>query len=88
MFLNLVLSCPFHDPKCVYAELAAVLEYAFGQLDVASGGGLEAHPRLTTGTLYRAADSATTMRKARETVLSLAPQGFSISLSEPAITIY
>ena len=65
-----------------YPELAAVLEYAFGQLDVASGGGgLEAHPRLTTGTLYRAADSATTMRKARETVLSLAPQGFSISLS-------
>lgn len=48
-----------------FPELAAVLCYAFGEYDVQEGGGgLEAHPRLTTGTLYRASDSATTMRKA------------------------
>ncbi len=59
-----------------------MLEYAFGQLDVSSGGGgLEAHPRLTTGTLYRGTDNATTMKRARETLLALAPTGFSISLS-------
>ena len=66
-----------------------MLKYAFNQLDVIGGrGGLEAHPRLTMGTHYRAADKATTMRKAQKTVLSLAPQGFSTSLSGPAITIY
>ena len=55
-----------------YPELAAVLEFALGQLDVANGGGgLEAHPHLTTGTLYRAADSATTMRKAQETCCAI-----------------
>ena len=65
-----------------FPELASVLEYAFGSLDVDSGGrGLEAHPRLTTGTLYRGADNATTMIKAQETLLSLAHKGFSISLS-------
>ena len=70
-------------------QVAAVLKYAFSQLDVIGGrGGLEAHPPLTMGTHYRATDNATTMRKAQKTVLSLAPQGFSISLSEPAITIY
>jgi len=54
-----------------------VLEYAIGQLDVDSGGGgLEAHQRLTTGTPCRGTDNATTMRRARETLLSLAPQGF------------
>ena len=45
------------------------------------GGGLEAHPHLITGTLYRGADSITTMQQAREVLLSMAPQGFSISLS-------
>ena len=66
-----------------YPELAAVLSYAFGEHDLKeySGGGLEAHPRLTTGTLYRASDNATAMKKAREFLLSLAPEGFSISLS-------
>ncbi len=65
-----------------YPELSTVLEYAFGELDLEDGGGgLQAHPRLITGTLYRSSDSITTMRKARELLLSLAPQGFKISLS-------
>ena len=65
-----------------FPELAAVLEYAFGEHDVQrGGGGLEAHPRLTTGTMYKACDSITTMKDAREMLLSLAPRGFTISLS-------
>ena len=63
-------------------ELCLALEYAFGEHDTEEGGGgLEAHPRLTTGTVYRAADNVTTMRQAREIILSMAPQGFTISLS-------
>ena len=59
-----------------------VLTYAFGEYDIhEGGGGLESHPRLITGTLYRASDSATTMTRAREILLSLAPKGFEISLS-------
>ncbi len=42
---------------------------------------MEAHPRLTTGTLYRALDNVTTMKSARDILLSLAPSGFQISLS-------
>ena len=41
--------------KCQeFPELATVLSYAFGEHDVneCGGGGVEAHPRLTTGTLY------------------------------------
>ena len=65
-----------------FPELATVLSYAFGEHDIKEGGGgLEAHPRLTIGTLYRSSDSATTMRKAREILLSLSPQSFQISLS-------
>ena len=67
--------------KCSeFPELAAVLEYAFGNLDPGSGS-LQAHPRLTTATLYRTADSATTMKEAKDLILALAPSGFSISLS-------
>ena len=48
-----------------FPKLAAVLCYAFGEYDIreCGGGGLEAHPRLTTGTLYRASDSATSGSK-------------------------
>lgn len=46
-----------------------------------AGGGLKSHPRLTDTILYRAVDSNTIMRHARETVLALAPEGFNISLS-------
>ena len=60
-----------------FPELATVLSYAFGEFD----GGTEAHPWLTTGTMYRASDNATTMKQAREVLLSLAPEGFKISLS-------
>jgi hypothetical protein len=66
-----------------FPELATVLEYAFGERDIRTegGGGLESHPRLTAGTLYRGADNATTMKQARELILSLAPAAFNISLS-------
>ena len=42
---------------------------------------LESHPRLTDTILYRAADSNTMMKDARETILALAPKQFNISLS-------
>ena len=65
-----------------FSELAEVMEYAFGESDTGNGGvGLEAHPRLTTDTLYRAKDNAITMKEARDNTLSLALKGFSISLS-------
>ena len=68
--------------KCEkFPELATVLSYAFGELDARDGGGVEAHPRLTIGTLYRSAESAMTTRRAREVILSLAPDDFNISLS-------
>ena len=44
-------------------------------------GGLESHPRLTNGVLYRTSESSTTMKHARATVLALAPPNFSISIS-------
>ncbi len=47
-----------------------------------SGGGMESHRRLTEGTLYRAADNATTMKAARELYLPvLLKMYFNISLS-------
>lgn len=69
--------------KCnEFPELSIALEYAFGEMDTQKGGGgLEAHPRLTTGTLYRGVDNVTTMKQAREILLSMAPEGFNISLS-------
>ena len=70
--------------KCEeFPDLAGILEFAFGEghrVDRA-GGGLESHPRLTDTVLYRAADSNTVMRQAREMVLALAPEGLNISLS-------
>lgn len=58
-------------------------DLTFGESDHVhrAGGGLESHPRLTDTVLYRAADSNTIMKQARETILALAPEGFSISLS-------
>ena len=70
--------------KCEeFPDLAGILEFAFGEGDRVdrAGGGLESHPRLTDTVLYRAADSNTIMRHARETILALAPEGFKISLS-------
>ena len=60
-----------------FPELATVLSYAFGELD----SGIQAQPRLTTGTLYRCTDNAMTMKQAGEILLSVAPKGFNISLS-------
>ena len=65
-----------------FPEMAAILEYAFGECDTKEGGGgLEAHPRLTNETMYRTSDNVTSMRKAREILLAFAPDGFHISLS-------
>ena len=65
-----------------FPELPTVLLYAFGEYNVKEdGGGVEAHPRLTTGTLYRAVDNVTTMKRARDILLYLAPSAFQISLS-------
>ena len=65
-----------------FPELSVALKYAFGESDLQQGGGgLEAHPRLITGTLYQVVDSVTTMKQAREIILSMAPPGFSLSLS-------
>lgn len=30
------------------------------------GGGLQSHPRLTTGTMYKSSDNCLTMKRARE----------------------
>ena len=69
--------------KCdVFPELKIALQYAFGELDIQEGGGgLESHPRLTTDTLYRGTGNATTMPKARQLLLLMAPSNFTISLS-------
>ena len=69
--------------KCEeFPELAGILESAFGEGDRLDrdGGGLESHPRLTDTVLYRAADSNTIMKHARETILALAPEGLKIRL--------
>lgn len=70
--------------KCEeFPELAQVLEYAFGEGDKREndGGGLECHPRLTEGTLYKSLDNYTNMIEARQLVLALSPADFSITLS-------
>ena len=66
-----------------FPQLAMALEYAFGENSRSedSVGGLESHPRLTNGVLYRTSESSTTMKHARLTVLALAQPNFSISLS-------
>ena len=59
--------------KCEqFPDLAGILEFAFGEgarVDRAADG-LESHPRLTDTVLYRAADSNTIMKHARETILA------------------
>ena len=51
------------------------------QMGIWTTWSVEAHPQLTTGTLYRSSDSAMTMKRAREVLLFLPPEGFKISLS-------
>ena len=67
-----------------FPELASVMQYAFGEKgpgEDSGMGGLECHPRLTTDTMYRGNCNMTTMKQARELLLSLSPEGFTISLS-------
>ena len=66
-----------------YHELSTVLEFAFGEHDYREmgGGGLESHPRLTNGVLYRTHDNKTNMIEARQLILALSPPDFQISIS-------
>lgn len=66
-----------------FPELATVMSYAFGELE----GGLEAHPRLTTGTVYRVSDNVMTMWKAREVLLSVAPEELLYHSAHALITV-
>ena len=62
--------------KCKqFPDLAAVMECLF------CTEGLETHPRLIDTVLYRSKSNTLTMKHAREALLSLSPNGFSISLS-------
>ncbi|XP_066929109.1 uncharacterized protein [Clytia hemisphaerica] len=62
--------------KCEkFPELTVLLENIFAD------NGLESHPRLIDDVLYRATNNALTMKKAREVLLSLAPENFKICLS-------
>ena len=51
-----------------FPELAAIMEYTFGESDhfERAGSGLESHPRLTDAILYCAAVSNTMMKDARK----------------------
>ena len=66
-----------------FPDLVAILEYEFGEGDrrERGGGGLESHSKLHNEILYRAADSKTKMKDAREAIMALAPEDFSICLS-------
>ena len=65
-----------------FPELATVLAYVFGEYDVTEGGGgLEAHPRLTTNWHTVLIFSVTSMKRALEVLLSLLPMGYKISRS-------
>ena len=58
-----------------YPDLPYVMECLFAE------EGLEAHPRLTDDILYKSKGNTLTMRKAKEIILDLAPDSFTISLS-------
>ena len=66
-----------------FPDLVAIMEYEFGEGDhrERGGGGLESHSKLRNELLYRASDSKTKMKDAREAILALAPDDFTISLS-------
>lgn len=66
-----------------FPDLVAIMEYEFGEGDHREhgGGGLESHSKLRNELLYRASDSKTKMKDAREAILALAPDNFTISLS-------
>ena len=60
--------------KCEkFPALTGVLVFAFGDCVDRAGGGLESHPRLTDTMLYRARDSNSIMKQARDTILDLSP---------------
>ena len=60
-----------------FPELATILLWKYDVKD--GGGGVEAHPRMTTGMLYRAVDRV--LQLWRDIILFLAPSSFKISLS-------
>ena len=65
-----------------FPDLVAIIEYEFGgDHREHGGGGRESHSKLRNKLLYRASDSKTKMKDAREAILALAPDDFTISLS-------
>ena len=58
-----------------FPELTSILETFFEE------GGMEAHPRLTTTTLFRHEQNNMFMRQARDRIMMHAPDHFKISLS-------
>ena len=66
-----------------FPDLVAILEYEFGEGDhrERGGGGLESHSKLRKELLYRASNNKTKMKDAREAILALAPDDFTIALS-------
>ena len=66
-----------------FPDLVAILEYEFEEGDQRErgGGGLESHSKLRKKLLYTASDSKTRMKDAKEAILALAPEDFTISLS-------
>ena len=65
-----------------FTDLVTIMEVEFGEGDhrERGGGGLESHSKLPNELLYRASNSKTKMKDARETILALAPDEFTISL--------
>ena len=64
-----------------FPDLVAIIEYEFGGDHREHGGGdRESHSKLRNKLLYRASDSKTKMKDAREAILALAPDDFTISL--------
>ena len=70
--------------KCSeFPDLAAVMEYEFGEADRVErgGGGMESHSKLKSEIMYRASNNATKMTEVRDILIAAADPGFSISLS-------
>ena len=65
----------------VFPELGMVLQSIFESGKGGIGGGIEAHPRLTSDIMFRSRDNNLYMWQAREILLQVAPPQFSISLS-------
>ena len=80
---NLVKLISFPLAKMKYTKhIRNILSFFTIQVgDKEVGGGLESHPRLICGTMYRSTDNVLTMPSARDIILEVSPPNFTISLS-------